>query len=76
MHVHFESLSSNPPIFQIKPCDIEGALRRFPDESVGVTTSQGGDLEELAEWAPQTEALVTAFNVLTQPEFPLRDLPG
>lgn len=74
MHVHFESLSSNPKTFQIEPDHIEDAIRRFPAQSKEVATSYGRDLAGLRDWGPQAEALVTAFNVLTQPDFPLRNL--
>jgi phosphoglycerate dehydrogenase-like enzyme len=74
MHVHFESLTSNPKTFQIDRSQIDGAMARFPDVARTLTVSRGEDLKDLDAWAPETEALVTAFNVLTQPNFPLRSL--
>lgn len=74
MHIHFESLSSNPTTFQIAPSQITDALERFAPTGIDVATSHGSDLAELPAWAPHTEVLVTAFNMLTLPDFPLHDL--
>ena len=74
MHIHFESLSSNPRTFQIHPDHIKEGLQRFPDIAGFHVTSYGRDLADVDAWGREAEALVAAFNVLTRPEFPLRKL--
>jgi len=73
-HVHFETLTTNPPVFQIARAQIAAAKRRHPAAARHIVTSHGADLDDLARWLPRTEILVTAFNVIAQPRFPLRQL--
>src|SRR5271170_3937977 len=72
--VHFESLTANPPVFQIARSQIAAAKRRHPAVARHIATSHGADLDDVARWLPRAEVLVTAFNVVTQPRFPLRRL--
>src|SRR5579862_1355163 len=73
-HVHFETLSTNPPVFQIARAQIAAAKRDHPAVARQITTSHGADLATVGRWLPRTEVLVTAFNVIAQPGFPLRRL--
>jgi phosphoglycerate dehydrogenase-like enzyme len=73
-HVHFETLSANPPVFQIARAQIAAAKRDHPSVARQIVTSHGADLAAVDRWLPRTEVLVTAFNVIAQPGFPLRRL--
>src|SRR5580698_8920429 len=73
-HVHFETLTANPPVFQIARAQIAAAKRRHPAAARHVVSSHGADLDAVAEWLPRTEVLVTSFSVVAQPGFPRRRL--
>jgi phosphoglycerate dehydrogenase-like enzyme len=73
-HVHFETLNANPPVFQIARSQIAAAKRRHPAIARDIVTSHGADLAAVERWLPRAEVLVTAFNVIAQPRFPLRRL--
>ncbi|MEJ0069201.1 MAG: D-2-hydroxyacid dehydrogenase [Pseudomonadota bacterium] len=73
-HVHFETLTANPPVFQIAPAQIAAAKRRHPVVARQMTTSHGADLADMARWLPRVEVLVTSFTAIAEPGFPLRRL--
>ncbi len=74
LRIHFESLSSNPSVFQITADDIAQAKSRHATCASMVETSQSADLMDMDRWLPETEVLVTAFNVIANSAFPLRRL--
>jgi phosphoglycerate dehydrogenase-like enzyme len=69
--IHFETRANKPFVFRITPALISDALTRNKST---IRTSLGEDLRDMS-WLTKAVGFVTSIDVLSDPEFPLRDLP-
>lgn len=72
--VHFENLTTKPPVFHITAKRLAEAKKRHPEVTKQVRISHGEDMQTLPKLLPQIEVLVTSYDILTHPLFPMRDL--
>ena len=69
-HIHFESRTTKPRVFRITPELIAAATAR---NNIDVSTSLGDEWRDLSGLS-QAVGLVTAVDLLADPQFPRRDL--
>ncbi len=74
LHVHFENLPTKPPVFHITKARLAAARRRHADVAKRVRITHGDDVHALAQNLAAIEILVTSYDVLSHPAFPLRSL--
>ena len=74
LRVHFENLPTKPPVFHITKERLAAARSRHADVAKRVKITHGEDVHLLAQNLPSIEVLVTSYDVLSHPAFPLRTL--
>ena len=74
LRVHFENLPSKPPVFHITEDKLDSAKKRYPDVVKHLFISRGEDIASLCELLPEIQVLVTSYDVLSNPIFPLHKL--
>ena len=74
LRVHFENLPTKPQVFHITKERLAAARRRHADVVKRVKITHGEDVHLLAQNLPSIEVLVTSYDVLSHPAFPLRTL--
>ncbi|MEQ8965597.1 MAG: NAD(P)-dependent oxidoreductase [Azospirillaceae bacterium] len=70
LRVHFENLTSKPPVFHLTPERVAAARARHPAVDARLDVSQSADLETLPSALDTVEVLVTSYDVITHPRFP------